>query len=61
MRAIVCDCCGKTELLGEGPIDIMRSYRLLGPKEELCIDLCEECAENIVKATRKETTDVWKM
>jgi hypothetical protein len=56
MRAIVCDCFGKTELLEEGPCDTMTSYRLIGPKEALCIDLCEECAENIVKATRKEET-----
>jgi hypothetical protein len=55
MRAIVCDCCGKVELLDEtGPCVVMTSYRLLGPDESLCIDLCEECAKDIVKATRKE-------
>jgi hypothetical protein len=59
MRAIVCDCCGKTELLCEetNPFsEPMHTYHLISPKGKTKLDLCEECAENLVKATRKEET-----
>lgn len=54
MRAIVCDRCGKVMLLPDGICWPGESYILTGPKKELNLDLCEKCAEDLVKATRKE-------
>ena len=59
MKAIVCDCCGKTILLENPYCYPSGTYQLHGEKEDLCIDLCEECAAKLTKAIREqEVTDL---
>lgn len=53
MRAIVCDRCGKVMLLPDDRLWTDEGYTLRGMKKELNLDLCEECAEELVKATRE--------
>ena len=54
MRAIVCDKCGKTVLMGDEyrmyP-DGMNRLSLVSKKEE--IDLCDECTEELMEAVRE--------
>ena len=56
MKAIVCDCCGKTELIPDDNhcFPYENTYRLFGPDRDLTLDLCKECAEKLVQATRGE-------
>lgn len=59
MDAIVCDRCGKVLLLEDGfrssrlPEDIARMNGFIGGKE-VYLDLCADCAENIVGLTRNK-------
>lgn len=56
MRAIVCDCCGKTVLLSDEhpyaePIGMNRlTGDILGRS---CLDLCDKCAEKLIAAVRE--------
>ena len=58
MRAIVCDCCGKVVLLEDNQFfpDCIHhlSGNVLGRSE---LDLCTECAEKLVKATRGQEAE----
>lgn len=58
MRAIVCDCCGKVMLLEDNHYSPEGIHHLTG-----CIlgrsdlDLCTECAEKLIKATRGQEAE----
>lgn len=61
MKAYVCDKCGKVILLEDErpymvPIGV---YQLIGDTDKMHLDLCEECANELVEAVRrvKEDTD----
>lgn len=56
MRAMVCDCCGKTVLIADEPymyapqgIHTLRGDSL--PRKEL--DLCEECVGRLMAAVKE--------
>lgn len=56
MKAIVCDKCGKVNLLEDERPYLMSPagvYRLLGDKDWLSLDLCEECAYELMEAVRR--------
>ena len=54
MKAIVCDKCGKVNLLeDEKPyMDPSGVYRLIGDRDDTVLDLCENCANELVEAVR---------
>ena len=57
MLAIVCDCCGKVRLLdGEEIFHRPTGFKILSDDGNFPskIDLCEECAEQLMAAVRKE-------
>lgn len=56
MKAIVCDKCGKVNLLEDDkpymyPTSV---YRLISDRESSVIDLCEECTAELVAAVRRD-------
>ena len=55
MKAIVCDKCGKVNLLEDDKLYYYPSgvYRLLDDRDSSVIDLCEDCAAELVEAVRK--------
>lgn len=55
MKAIVCDKCGKVNLLeDERPYMYPTGvYRLVNDADSSVIDLCEECANELVEAIRR--------
>lgn len=54
MKAIVCDKCGSVILLEDGPPAYPAGiYRLTGGDTALNLDLCENCAAELVDACRK--------
>lgn len=61
MKAYVCDKCGKVILLEDERPYMMPSgvYQLIGDTDKMHLDLCEECANELVEAVRraKEDTD----
>lgn len=60
MRAIVCDCCGKVVLLEETVRfnNLDGIHHLSGPiLGRDGIDLCTECAEKLVKATKGQEAE----
>lgn len=57
MKAIVCDCCGKVILIPDrtNTYDNTGVHRLITDSHDECLlDLCDKCAENLMKAVRKE-------
>ena len=56
MDAIVCDRCGKVHLLEDGyrPVYPENMTKLTGSVggKEVYLDLCADCAENIIGLTR---------
>lgn len=55
MKAIVCDRCGKVNLLEDERPYLYPTgvYRLLNDKDISAVDLCEECAAELVEAIRR--------
>lgn len=56
MRAIVCDKCGKTMLLEDNTpysYSPVGAYRLVNDKDNVTLDLCEGCANELLEAVRK--------
>lgn len=55
MKAIVCDKCGKVNLLEDERPYLYPSgiYRLVSDKDDSVVDLCEECAAELVEAIRR--------
>ena len=57
MKAIVCDCCGKVILIPDRTNTYNNTgvHRLISDTLDECmLDLCDKCAENLMKAVRKE-------
>lgn len=57
MKAIVCDKCGKVILIPEdsGIYDPETGvYCLINSKDKRNLDLCEECAEELMALVRKD-------
>ena len=56
MKAIVCDKCGKVNLLDESKPYMFPPgiFRLVSDKDDREIDLCEECAEELMAAVREQ-------
>ena len=54
MKAIVCDKCGKVNLLEDEKPYMYPSgvYRLIGDRDDTVLDLCENCANELVEAVR---------
>lgn len=56
MKAIVCDKCGKVSLIPEDSITYCPEngvYYLVSDDGKRKLDLCEECAEELMAAVRK--------
>lgn len=56
MKAIVCDKCGKVMLLeDERPYLVSPAgvYRLIGERDCHSLDLCEDCACELIEAVRR--------
>ena len=59
---IICDLCGKEGDIEDGfgvfdaKYEVLKTYcggeQLVGTKQELVDDICEECAEQLMKAIR---------
>lgn len=57
MRAIVCDKCGKTILVPDGKTSYDAEngvFYLVSNAAEVKLDLCEECANELLTLVRKE-------
>ena len=58
MKAIVCDKCGKVVLLPDAPTAAPTGInRLVMPKKDFDLDLCDECTDELIAAVRKENDD----
>ena len=57
MRAVVCDCCGKTVLLSDsGPyFECPKGITTLRgePPNGLVMELCEDCVDRLLAAVRE--------
>ena len=55
MRAILCDKCGKTMLMEDRPFSMLPRgfHRLINDKDDTSLDLCEDCANELLAAVRE--------